>query len=56
VNQINNILIVYLVNYKGNYMLKKMTVVVKMLETGAKIVLGHSYSDKILAQIFCLKP
>jgi len=32
-----------------------LAVVVKMSETGAKTVLGHSYSDKILAKIFCLK-
>ncbi len=36
-------------------MLKNLTVVVQASKTGAKILLGYSYSDKILAKIFCLK-
>ena len=36
-------------------MLKNLTVVMKISETGAKTVLGYSCSDKILAKIFCLK-
>ncbi|MBI4162435.1 MAG: hypothetical protein HY513_02030 [Candidatus Aenigmarchaeota archaeon] len=36
-------------------MLKNLTAVLKISQTGAKTVLGHSYSDKIIAKIFCLK-
>lgn len=36
-------------------MLKSLTVVVKISENGTKTLLGHSYSDKILAKIFSLK-